>query len=64
MLEELLHREPAVGVYRLDFQCEELLFLEVYVVKPIRTTEAVWEEILPAVVPRDAASQILSPSCG
>ena len=28
MLEELLHREPAVGVYRLDFQREELLFLE------------------------------------
>ena len=29
---------------------------ELYVVKPIRTTEAVWEETLPAVVPRDAAS--------
>ena len=28
MLEELLHREPAVGVDRLDFQREELLFLE------------------------------------
>ena len=36
---------------------EELIqYMQVYVVKPIRTTGAITQEILPAVVPRGARS--------